>query len=165
MATYFAVRGRAGPGHIMRHLLHRHQHTKCRANNSQLSPIPWLERAALLKPRATAIKYGDDVAMSYSELMVRSTTRWMAVMWFPWELPLSHQPAWIPPISDRQICSVYLSTPRVLLQDFRTVKSCRVGAVELWSLKAVIALSEGNLRTAVLIDRMGNQRGTVPHGV
>lgn len=72
MATSFALRGYAGHRNaIISRLLRRHAHTKCRANNSQLSPIPWLERAALLKPNTTAVKYGDDVAFTYSELMVR----------------------------------------------------------------------------------------------
>lgn len=45
-------------------------HDKCRANNAQLSPIPWLERASLLFPDRTAIKYGNHVALTYKELMV-----------------------------------------------------------------------------------------------
>lgn len=44
--------------------------SKCRANNAQLSPIPYLQRAALLNPERTAIKYGDDTTLTYSELMV-----------------------------------------------------------------------------------------------
>ena len=73
MATSFALRGYARHQNTISRLLRRHVHTKCRANNSQLSPIPWLERAALVKPNATAVKYGDDVALTYSELMVKWT--------------------------------------------------------------------------------------------
>lgn len=47
------------------------QQSKCRANNAPLSPIPWLERAALLFPSRTAIRY-DDITMTYSDLMVRN---------------------------------------------------------------------------------------------
>lgn len=62
--------------YVMGQVLRRNAHAKCRANNAQLSPIPWLERSALLKPDKTAVKYGDDVALTYSELMVRVVSRW-----------------------------------------------------------------------------------------
>lgn len=45
--------------------------SKCRANNAPLSPIPWLERAALLFPARTAVRYGEDFTMSYGDLAVR----------------------------------------------------------------------------------------------
>ena len=48
----------------------RSKHTKCRANHAPLSPISFLERAALCKPRSIAIKYGETVVMTYAELMV-----------------------------------------------------------------------------------------------
>ena len=74
MAASLALRGYVRHQSTINRLLRRHSHTtKCRANNSQLSPIPWLARAALLKPNATAVKYGDDVAFTYGELMVRWT--------------------------------------------------------------------------------------------
>lgn len=49
----------------------RYTHAKCQANNARLSPVPYLQRAALLNPDKTAVKYGDDVSLTYSELMVR----------------------------------------------------------------------------------------------
>lgn len=61
-------------------LLLQPRRSKCGANNAQLSPIPYLQRAALLNPNRTAIKYGDDTTLTYSELMVRGTggsTRWL----------------------------------------------------------------------------------------
>lgn len=72
MATPIALRSFGGTGRILGRLLRRDAHTKtkCRANFAQLSPIPWLERAALLAPARTAVKYGDDMTMTYAELMV-----------------------------------------------------------------------------------------------
>lgn len=53
--------------------------TKCRANNAQLSPIPWLKRAALLFPARAAVRYGENTTMTYSELMVRTFAMCMCV--------------------------------------------------------------------------------------
>lgn len=72
MLTFLSLHGCAGPRQTIVRLLRRSLHAKCHANNVQLSPVPWLERAALLKPDTTAVKYGEDVRRTYSELLVRA---------------------------------------------------------------------------------------------
>ncbi|CBJ28329.1 acyl-CoA synthase [Ectocarpus siliculosus] len=50
----------------------RYAHAKCQANNARLSPVPYLQRAAMLNPDKTAVKYGDDISLTYSELMTET---------------------------------------------------------------------------------------------
>ncbi|CAM9531240.1 unnamed protein product [Ectocarpus sp. 12 AP-2014] len=64
MAAVAALR-RCGPQR-------RYAHAKCQANNARLSPVPYLQRAAMLNPDKTAVKYGDDISLTYSELMTET---------------------------------------------------------------------------------------------
>lgn len=72
MAALAALR-RCGPQR-------RYAHAKCQANNARLSPVPYLQRAAILNPDKTAVKYGDDISLTYSELMVRKISVVVVVM-------------------------------------------------------------------------------------
>ncbi|CAM9754940.1 unnamed protein product, partial [Choristocarpus tenellus] len=41
-------------------------------NSEPLTPIPWLERSARIFPERTALVYGDDVRMSYKDLLAEA---------------------------------------------------------------------------------------------